>query len=303
MTSLKKLETCDSGAETFRIKREEMALAEKMCTASAIDQQSCRWYHSSWPILRMLNLVSTPTWHGNFYREALSRYAKDVSGPLHILLSASADAAMFEHIERSLKDMSRVHIWFIDLCPTPLEIGRRWAKSKGFSLHTAQMDALHLAHEGLPQNFFDIVTTDAFLTRFEKASDKKRIVREWYGALKNGGQVITTCRISNKKKEAGNISDQYSFVNKAQHLFARYVTRNQCMLRPRDTELVRLSASRYAQCITSYPVSEDKLREIFVKNNFSIATRGSRKLIPTKKVRGEFKPTTYAHIVATKIRK
>lgn len=113
----------------------QMAIAAKECTASYVDAESCRWYHSSWPILRALNVVSTPNWHGDFYTKSISNYAKKNNKPLRILISASADATILEHLESAIGDLSKSVIWLIDLCPTPLEIGRLYTKLRNVTIH------------------------------------------------------------------------------------------------------------------------------------------------------------------------
>ncbi|MDP2630891.1 MAG: methyltransferase domain-containing protein [Candidatus Uhrbacteria bacterium] len=276
----------------------QMAVAAKECTASAIDPGSCAWYHSSWPILRALNVVSTPNWHDDFYTASIARYQKKHDLPLHILISASADATILEHIEAAIGDMSRAVIWIVDLCPTPLEIARSYAKVRSFPIHAVQMDVMHLREQGLPQNFFDIVITDAFLTRFQNKQEKETVVKEWRGALKKGGQVITTCRVTGTAKETGNKNDQDVFVKKTLHEFELYSKRSPAILKYIHKDLARLSAEQYAEHITSYPISAEDLRDIFCKNNF-VMTDGNSETMKT--VSGEFKSTTYTHIAAAKL--
>lgn len=279
----------------------QMSVAAKECERSAVDSRSCRWYHSSWPILRALNVVSTPNWHGNFYTTAIAQYAKRQKGRLHILVSASADATILEHIEAALGDVSKAVIWLIDLCPTPLDIGRSYARLRKMTIHAVQMDVLCASAEGLPQNFFDIIITDAFITRFSSLVKKKQLMKEWSTALKQGGQLITTCRITGQEKEAGSQSDQQNFKIRTMKVFDEYSKRSPSLLKYITKDLVRLCVSNYSKHIVSYPLSEQALSDLCTKNNLVITNQSSSGSITKNNVAGEFKPTTYAQIVATKI--
>lgn len=37
------------------------------CEGGYLSKTSCCWYHSAWQYLRLIDMVSTPSWHGNFY--------------------------------------------------------------------------------------------------------------------------------------------------------------------------------------------------------------------------------------------
>ena len=279
----------------------QMSIAAKECTSSHIDPKSCQWYHSSWPILRALNVVSTPNWHDNFYTNSIYNYAKKNNAPLRILISASADATILEHIESAIGNLSRTNIWLIDLCPTPLEIGRLYAKLRNITIHTVQMNALHLRSEGVPQNFFDLVITDAFITRFKNLQEKEKLIQEWNGILKRGGQIITTCRVTGETEEVGNKNDRDIFIKKTLRVFDNYCKRSPSILKYINKRLVQLSATHYSKNIVSYPISEVALHDIFSKNNFNIENKPPQGIFTKKVVTGEFKTTTYTQIVAIKL--
>ena len=45
-------------------------VAPVLCTSDHVDSFGCEWYHGTWQYLRLLNMVSTPTWHSQFYTKA-----------------------------------------------------------------------------------------------------------------------------------------------------------------------------------------------------------------------------------------
>jgi ubiquinone/menaquinone biosynthesis C-methylase UbiE len=278
----------------------QMSVAEKECTHSYLDNDSCMWYHSSWPILRALNVVSTPNWHDDFYLNAISAYLKTIDSKPNILISATADATILEHIESALGDLNNANVWVVDLCPTPLAVTQKYARSRGREIHTLQVDALHLFENGLRDNYFDLVITDAFITRFESEDDKQQLLRSWFKILKPGGRVVTTCRVTGNKKEIGSLDEVMNFVKKTSDAFDAYVKENPTLLRYINKELTLIKSEEYAKHIVSNPISETQIHSLFLKAGFSILNNPKDELLLKKKVGGEFKATTYSQIIAQK---
>jgi len=50
---------------------EELSAAH--CVGGYLSGSSCSWYHSAWQYLRLIDMVSTPSWHGNFYADQLTK--------------------------------------------------------------------------------------------------------------------------------------------------------------------------------------------------------------------------------------
>lgn len=278
----------------------QMSVADKECTHSYLDKDSCVWYHSSWPILRALNVVSTPNWHDDFYIRAIVSYLKSNKNKPNILISATADATILEHIESALGDLDNANIWVIDLCPTPLAVTQKYARGRSRTIHTLQVDALHLFENGLRDNFFDLVITDAFITRFESEMDKQQLLRSWYTILKPGGQVITTCRISGKEKEIGTQLEVERFVKKTSDAFDSYIKQNSTLLRYINKSLTLIKSEEYACQIVSNPISEQQIYKLFRNVGFTIINNPQVELLLKKEVGGEFKATTYSQIIAKK---
>ena len=238
--------------------------------------------------MRALNVVSTPNWHGNFY-------IQNIGKPKNILVVSTADATILEHIEAGLGSLEKANIWVADLCPTPLEICRRYAKLRKHIIHTAQINALSLAEDGLSENFFDRVITDAFVSRFPTHDEKDRLLTEWHKILAPGGLILTTCRVTGMKKEVGTEEEVRTFVDKTVAVFNDYKKKNPQILSYINDQLVQEKAYEYASHITSYPPMEDELKDLFVKNGFELLS------FQKNNVPGEFKHTVYAQIVAKKV--
>src|SRR5262245_37835427 len=77
----------------------------------------CDWYHGTWQYLRILNLVSNPTWHSDFFVQAMRALVAD-QPQTRVLISGSADYSMFAHAVAALGP--RLSATVLDWCPTPL---------------------------------------------------------------------------------------------------------------------------------------------------------------------------------------
>src|SRR6266550_1459365 len=87
-------------------------VAATHCTST--DGRSCAWYHRSWQYLRLLGLVSNPSWHTDFFVDELRRA---FAGREHVevLVSGCADYSMFAHVAFALDE--RVRCTALDWCP------------------------------------------------------------------------------------------------------------------------------------------------------------------------------------------
>ena len=257
-------------------------------------ESSCEWYHSSWQYLRMLGLVSTPDWHANFYahsfEEAFSARLRDV------LVSGTADYAIVHHLAKAIPKhlLQSVIITVLDACPTPLHICRwynRYYEDRfGFHLNLryVQRDALET---GFQDETFDLITSDAFITRFEE-SEQKQLIAEWHRILKSGGKVITTARLSHGTKVRKIMATQSGiddFITRAR----KHIEGKKPWLRPLANTIIDL-ARGYARNIVSYALpSEEYVRGLFEQFDNLFIERGLTE--------GEFEGSTeYCRIVAVK---
>lgn len=270
--------------------------ARRYCRGSYLtgNKSSCEWYHASWQYLRILGLVSTPDWHNEFYTRAFADAFN--SGARDILISGMADYAILDHLVRAIPNplLNKVVISVLDVCWTPIEICRwfdQWYEEKKnihLNLRYNQRDAINTDyHDGT----FDMITTDAFITRFEEA-ERELLVNEWFRILKPGGRIITTARLSNSashKKIVATDEEIGSFVERAK----MGIDNKKSWLRPLTNTISELAFS-YAKNISSYPItSEEHLNQLFQRFSQCSVEVG----ITTGELEGA---TKYARLVVTK---
>jgi len=112
--------------------------------------------------------------------------------------------------------------------------------------------------------------------------------------------VITTCRITGKKKEIGSETEIEQFVKKTSDAFDSYIEVNPTLLRHINKELTLIKSAEYAEHIVSNPISEKQIHTLFTEVGFSIVNNPVEELLLKKEVGGEFKATTYSQIIAKK---
>ena len=165
-----------------------------LCTHDHMNMDSCYWYHSVWQYLRLMNMVSTPSWHHDFYLKQLSNAIERFDQP-RVLISGAADYSSLSYVIHVMKSLNKEGSYSVlDLCQTPLFACKWYAKREQVELDTICASIFELNK----YDSFDLICTDAFLTRFSQA-DMKRVVSIWYKALSSGGSVVTTVRIHDEK--------------------------------------------------------------------------------------------------------
>lgn len=269
--------------------------SKRYCHGSYLTNQnsSCEWYHSSWQYLRLLGLVSTPDWHSEFYSRALSNAFN--SGARDVLISGLADYAILDQVVKAIppKLLKDIIISVLDICWTPIEICRwydRWYEEESethINLRYNQRDAIHTDYN---DNTFDLITTDAFLTRFIK-EEREKLIKEWYRILKPSGKIITTARLTTHasvNKVTTTEGERDSFVERVKLA----IESTKPWLRPLENTISRL-AYDYARNITSHPIeSAESIKKLF--NKFEVN-------VEIGVTAGEFEgATNYARIIATK---
>jgi SAM-dependent methyltransferase len=294
---LKAIDALDEETELLVRSADDMrGYAREYCHGSYLTtgESSCEWYHGSWQYLRMLGLVSTPDWHAGFYARS---FQEVTSGELRdVLVSGTADYAMLHHLAKAIPrdQLQRVIITILDACPTPLQVCRWYARhfENEFGLHLNlrynQRDALETGYQ---DEAFDMITSDAFVTRLQDA-DQKRLVAEWHRILKPGGRIVTTIRLS-RGTEVRRISATHDEIEDFVTKVRTHIQYNKPWLRPMMKTIIDLCRG-YAGNIVSYPVpSED-----YVGNLFQQFEELS---IECGLTLGEFEGSTeYARVVAVK---
>ncbi|MFL5330274.1 MAG: DUF6879 family protein [Gemmataceae bacterium] len=298
---LKKARSCSglpSEQELLRKSyRTQLERAEGKCRGSLVNREQCRWYHGGWQFLRLCNVVSSPTWHADWYAAVFRRWADEqlnmsAGQRPKILISGLADYGMLYHLFAGLGP-SRVcacDFRVIDLCEVPLEMCR-WLEDhlrkryqeENFVLRL-ETEKKDLLNDDLELGKYDLIVSDAFLTRFAD-EDKKRIVDRWATLLGPGGSVVTTVRCSAGSGSAHG-RQAVDFVGKATQQRPDYLSADEVESLARD----------YAEKITSHAFDNEESVEKFLKSFDSVEIA---RLESVSSV-GEFEPTKYARVVLRK---
>lgn len=262
---------------------QEMSLV--LCKGDHVSPEDCSWYHSVWQYLRIFNMVSTPTWHSDFYFDALVSPAPKQNAA-RVLISGTADYSMLAHVLWALRaDSQKPDITVLDLCETPLFLCKWYGKAMGVRVTAVAHDIL--SFDGGP---FDIITADAFLTRFSPAL-RIEVVRKWHSMLAPEGRVVTTVRIEpglGQFEVQATPEQADAFRRKALQEARRW----QGFL-PCSPDTIANLAQRYAERMTSFSFSsEEDVRSLFELNGFDI------KKLAIAEVPGEMASTLYGEIEA-----
>ena len=155
---------------------------------------SCDWYHGTWKYLRLLDLVSTPSWHAPFIRRSIAEVGAG-RGDLRVLISGCADYAMYALVHSQLADSAEVTA--IDLCPTPLVSTAEYAEH----IEAAAPELLvGDAIDHLRPGFYDIIVSDSFLPRFS-TDELRKLLAAWRMSLSPEGIAPTTVRLPRTKRD------------------------------------------------------------------------------------------------------
>ncbi len=262
-------------------------LSNAVCSGSYLGE-NCSWYHGAWQYLRILDLVSTPTWHPNFYIPQLEQISKEIDNP-RILISGTADYSTLAHVLWVFdNEPHKCETTVLDLCQSPLILCQWYASKMNHHIKTVQEDI----NTFNPDNKFNIIVTDAFLTRFSKP-DREEVVKSWFRLLAPAGRVLTTVRINdspNTDKVVSTSEEIRKFCDKAVEKAIRWKD-----FLPISTHEISEKAKNYAERIVSHPVySVNELHDIFESQGFLIRE------INLVNVSGEMRPTIYAEIAAEK---
>lgn len=255
-------------------------VAKDNCKNGIVDE-NCLWYHSIWQYLRMMDAVSSPSWHSDFYNEQLKRSLKN-KDTNNILISGTADYSMLAYVIRCIKESKvKANIYVLATCKTPLIACEWFAKMENIEITCINENILNYCNN----NFFDIICTDAFLTRFD-SENANLVIDKWYNLLKVDGKIITTVRIHNirEKNDCKNIEN---FICKIKNNYEYYKNDIEISL----DELIK-KAEVYAKKMKSNNIGDEK--NILKKfGKFDIDYN-------IKKVVGELSETKYIELVTQK---
>jgi hypothetical protein len=263
-------------------------LAYVLCAGNHVDTESCAWYHGLWQYLRILNVVSTPTWHSAWYFGAFAQSFAG-NGRLRVLISGAADYSLLAHlawVRQMQAEPIDLDVSVLDLCETPLVLCRWYGKLAGLNIWTVQEDIrTHIGE-------YDLITSDAFLTRF-RAEDRLAVLQAWSRLLAPGGQIVTTVRVEPRPSDSalsGNLSAAARFGNEVR----RRAEQLRFML-DREPDEIAVDARIYASRMTSYAYrASSQLRTDLIGSGL---VARSADLAP---VPGELRPSEYVRLVAVR---
>ncbi|MFI5387024.1 MAG: hypothetical protein ACHQ50_12995 [Fimbriimonadales bacterium] len=169
-------------------------VADALCSGDQVDPDGCGWYHSVWQYLRLLDMVSTPSWHSEFFHRELVSALRASEASHRVIISGAADYSMLAHVLLAAAATPvEPDVTVVDLCPTPLFACSWYAKRSGSRVRTISTDireiAAHPAERGA-----SLICCDAFLSRFSH-SERHDVLRSWRSLLAPGGFVVTTVRV------------------------------------------------------------------------------------------------------------
>lgn len=263
-------------------------LSIAVCGGDYVSGEDCSWYHSVWQYLRVFDLVSTPTWHPNFYIPQLKLASTVYENP-KILISGTADYSTLAHVLFAFNANNvNFDITVLDLCQTPLIMCQWYAKQSKYQIKTLQADILTCDFGHL----FDIIVTDAFLTRFPPL-ERKQVITRWFNILREKGRVITTVRINDINSPDKIIArpDQVEvFCSKVLQQAQRW----QGLFPISPTEITE-KARKYAENMISHSIhSLEEIKTDFMQVGFDLF------FSEAVQVKGEMIPTEYLELTAVK---
>ena len=270
------------------------------CTIGASQKPDgdCSAYHTSWQPLRLGDAVSTPRWHASFYTRHFRQWSsaahdRETDEPLSVLITGLADYGMLYWVAQSIAPPVRARCRFdvLDICQTPLD-SCRWLRDRLKRCDppmTLQVEGLRrdVFRNKLPDASYDLITSDAFLTRFAGDDPKRTLMEEWMRLLRPGGMLVTTARVRETPDDI-TPNDRDLFVSRVR-----------MAARERGLALdVSKIAGDYADFIQSYPFAGEADVKAMVE---SVATaHGARASVECSLIPNwEMTQANYARIVVT----
>lgn len=290
------------------------------CKKDYVDKDNgCEWYHSVWQYLRVLNCVSAPQWHKDFYIRAFDA-ALNNKKKARILISGTADYSLLHLIFCVLaRSEIKADIDVLDMCATPLSscrwyfynckevFGEKIGESlmQSINLQKVQKDLLY--HNVDDYSKYDLICSDAFLTRFEK-QDVDSVVRKWRDLLFDDGHIVTTVRLHEEHIPPTLISVTRgvdTFIKKVKDRYKHFVAQGKKLNKKTskdseqeisEEELLYLSY-RYIVRMVSHDIGDKNDIKRLIEGNGLIIQDD---LSETAVVEGEISASEYYRITAVK---
>lgn len=162
--------------------------APSTCLGDRDLEHGCAWYHGIWPWLRMVDVVTAPTDHANFYAKFLGAFAREKNRE-RVLVSGGADQSTLAHVIGAYEGQP-LQATALDRCDTPLALCRLLAEQTGRSVTTTASDIL----EYNPPQRYDVICTHSFLGYFSTET-RPRLFAKWHQLLRPGGTLVFINRL------------------------------------------------------------------------------------------------------------
>jgi hypothetical protein len=259
-------------------------VSDVLCTSDHVDRTGCGWYHGTWQYLRLLNLVSTPTWHSEFYLERIAAATQGRESP-RILITGTADYSMLAYVSAATPADAATDL--LDMCATPLFACRWFAKRVERPVGIYEEDLFETSAQA---GAYDLICCDAFLTRFGPQETRK-VVEAWAGLLRIGGSLVTTVRIHPRSARAREFDVAVrDFRERAEHRARRW----RPFLKRSPAEIGVLAETYAARMKSNDLGGEEDVRAALSEGGFQIEFE------ELSEVPGELYPTTYLRLACMK---
>lgn len=291
--------------------------ANRSCKRDYVDEDNgCDWYHSAWQYLRVLDCVSAPQWHENFYLNAFDKIFADKK-TIRILISGTADYSLLHLMLCALsKTEACAQIDVLDMCPTPLfscewylnnygaVFGEKKSKSLNKRVTVKMINKDLLYHNPADEQKYDLICTDAFLTRFKK-QDAIEVVAKWRRLMSDIGTLVTTVRIHDKAEPRSLLKqtrDTDSFVQKVKNSYRHLIKDSKLFIMHDDDIVEELSEDELLFLARRYIIKMEsnnlgglnEIQKLIRDGGLEI----NDKLSQIEKVKGEITGSDYYRIVA-----
>ncbi|MDO8609057.1 MAG: hypothetical protein Q7R95_00775, partial [bacterium] len=147
---------------------------------------SCVTYHGLFPTLEMLNMASSARHNPELFLQSLANHFPGNS-PV-VWIPAAATPRLYDMIRFVKPDAL---VFNTDICATPV-CTIPFSNPKDIERGVYAGYVLDVLKSPFAE-LFDVIATDAFLTRFSK-EDRVKVLQIFYKALKPGGVLLTTVR-------------------------------------------------------------------------------------------------------------
>jgi len=302
---------------------EQMAAIAPVACVDGYGGHRCSWYHGAWQYLRLFDMVSSPSWHEDFYRKQLLHLLNEhahgdqqagqseavrpedfetAGNHPRVLITGTADYSMLAYVIEAWRRTEAAvaeglpdpEIDVLDICPTPLLACRWYAKNIAkYPISTHEVD---IRNESMVRRLLDdrgsyhVIATDAFLTRFDHL-EAKQVLENWWKLLAPGGQVITTVRLHSEDLPGDGPDEVTEFAMRARESARRW----KLQLRSSIDEICD-DAREYARRITSTDFGgADEVKDLILGAGFDIIECPVSELVP-----GELRSTKYLRLVLRK---